>query len=32
MASNLVAPVQDGKIVETESQTSLANAKEKEKR
>ena len=31
MASNLVAPVQDGKIVETESQTSLAKAKEKEK-
>ena len=31
MASNLVAPVKDGKIVETESQTSLAKAKEKEK-
>lgn len=32
MAGALVAPVVDGKVVETESQTSLKNAKEKEKK
>lgn len=31
MASNLIAPVKDGKIQETDSQASLAKAKEKEK-
>ena len=32
MAGTLIAPVVDGKIKETESQTSLKNAKEKEKK
>lgn len=32
MAGMLIAPVEDGKIVETESQASLAKAKEKEKK